>query len=208
MEVESYPSLIEFIKTTTDFTCAYELVVLFAAMKLKDADGKIDREQLAEFFLDFYRTRKATKLPMKKPCNPLEDEDLDKTIQMLNRGAIGTLLKVGILKTFVRFKDEFLTIIFRQDEELLSTLKEQIIKHFVDASGDSKKSVEAVLLEWEGRLNAIEKPAAAAVAISPEPKASKYSTGHIQNLTSFYQKMQDDDDEEGKKSKSKKGKKK
>jgi len=152
MAVIDYQGLTEFIKTTK-FTCGYELIVLFAAVKLKNAEGGFDKAQLAQFFIEFYRLRKINDLNFEKECDPLQSEDPREVMHLLNRNPIAHLLKVGILKTFERFNYDLFKISFDKSEEILSTLKDQILKFYPESSGDSKKIMEVILSKWEKDIN-------------------------------------------------------
>ncbi|MFX1295122.1 MAG: hypothetical protein ACFFD2_09765 [Promethearchaeota archaeon] len=152
MAIKDYGKLILFLETTK-FNCGYELVILFAAIKLKNERGGFQRERLVDFFIDFYKIRKEKKLALKKYCNPLEKEDRNKIKRLINRNPIGFLLKVGILKTFERFNANIFNIILNNEEEILLTIKERIINHYMEMFGDSKENIEEVLSEWEVRIN-------------------------------------------------------
>jgi hypothetical protein len=152
MTIKDYQGLTEFIKTTK-FTCGYELVVLFTAMKLKNAEGGFEKEQLANFFIEFYRIGKSNNLTLAKECEPLQSEDPREIMLLLNSSPIAHLLKVGILKTFERFNPDLFKIIFDKAEEALDTVKDQIIKFYVESAGNSKKSLEDILSKWENGIN-------------------------------------------------------
>lgn len=153
MVIEDYQGLIDFIKTTKS-TCGYELIILFAAIKLKNAEGKFDKEQLTDLFLEFYRIREANDLTVEEQCNPLQFEDRKEIIQLINRTPISSLLKVGILKTFERFNPDIFKVIFDNSEEILSTIKERIIKFYL-SFGDSQEIMENLLSKWETGIDGI-----------------------------------------------------
>ncbi|MFX1295119.1 MAG: hypothetical protein ACFFD2_09745 [Promethearchaeota archaeon] len=152
MVVTDYESLTEFIESMNN-TCGYELVFLFVAMKLKDADGRFSRERLAEYFTEFYRIGETHNLVLEQECNPLKNENQNETIQMINRIPIGALLRAGILTTFERFNRDIFKILFDKEEEMLSIIKNQIIKYFLGTFGNSRDNMEAILSEWEQWLN-------------------------------------------------------
>ena len=153
MEVTDNQSLLEFIESTTDLTCAYELLVLYLAIKLRNAEWKIDKDNLIDFFIDFYKIREAKDLNMDNPCNPLQLKNLDKTNQMINRGPIGTLLKVGVFKTFERFDEAIVKIIFENEEDILSLIRECVIKHYVGAFDESRDTLVTAISDWESDIN-------------------------------------------------------
>ena len=148
MAIKNHQNLIEFLKTTK-FPCAYELIVLFAAIKLKSAEGRFNKEQVTDFFIEFYRIREVNNLVLEEKCNPLLTEDRKETILFLNRNPISSLLKVGILKTFERFNPDIFKIIFDHSEEILSTLKDQIIEFYLESCSDSREIMEDSLSKWE-----------------------------------------------------------
>jgi hypothetical protein len=151
MAIKDYQGLTDFIKTTK-FTCGYELVVLFAAIKLKNAEGGFEKEKLADFFLEFYRIGKSN-LTLGKACKPLQSEDSREIMLLLNSGPIAHLLKVGILKTFERFNPDLFKIVFDKAEEVLDTVKDQIIKFYSESPDNSKKIMDDILSKWENGIN-------------------------------------------------------
>ena len=224
MQVVNYNTLSEFIESTTELTCAYELIALYTAIKIRDTEGKIDRELLAKLFIDFYKIRKENKLKVEKPCNPLESEDLEETLQMLNRGPIGTLLKVGILKTFVRFDTDIYIVIVENEESVLSNIESQILRHYKESDEDPLKDLEKLLNKWKTRIKSrlaiVAKEASQKMpvelgikAAAPEvtvpeskPASTQYTSKRIHTLTSIYQQMQEEAVEEEKNGKKKKKK--
>lgn len=152
MAVSDYQSLIEFLESIK-YTCGYELIVLFAAIKLKDAEGRFDRERLTDFFIDFYKIGEANNLTLEQECNPLQIEDLNETMQMINRNPIGSLLSTGILSTFERFNKHIFKIIFDNEEEILSKISDQIINFFSETFRNSRQTMEAIISEWETSTN-------------------------------------------------------
>jgi hypothetical protein len=150
MAIKDYQSLTEFIKTTK-FPCGYELVVLFAAVKLKNGEGSFEKEKLADFFIEFYRIGKNNSLTLEKEC--IQSEDPREVMYLLNRTPIAHLLKIGILKTFERFNYDVFKIIFDKAEEVLDTLKDRIIQFYSESPGNSKKIMEDILSKWENNIN-------------------------------------------------------
>jgi len=152
MAIKDYQSLIEFIQTANS-SCAHELIALFAAIKLKNADAGFDKEQLVNFFIEFYQIRKKNDLTSEKECDPLQFEDRREIIQLINRNPIAALLKAGILKTFERFDPNIFKIIFDNTEELLSTIKSRIGEVHSESFGESRETMELVLSEWENIID-------------------------------------------------------
>lgn len=152
MAIADFPNFIDFIKTAK-FNCGYELILLYAAIKLKNEEGGFDREKLVDFFIDFYRIREKNRLALESYCDPLQNGDRVKTIRLINRNPISYLLNVGIFKTFERFDSNIFQIIFNNEDQILLTIKERIKQHFSKTLGDSNESTEAVLLKWEKGIN-------------------------------------------------------
>lgn len=150
--IKDYRGLTEFIKTTR-FSCGYELVVLFEAVKLKNGEGGFDKERLTDFFIDFYRIGKNNSLTLEKECEALQSENPREVISMLNQIPIAHLLKVGILKTFERFNYDLFKTIFDKTEEVLDILKDQIIQFYSEFPGNSKKITEDIFSKWENNIN-------------------------------------------------------
>jgi len=135
MSVTDYESFIQYIKTK-QLKCAYLLVVLFSAIKLRDAEGTFPKERLVDFFIEFYKIREKYKLVLNKECNPLQSGDRNATIQLINEKPLNTLIENGILETPERFKTTINKVIFEKEHEILLTIKTKFIVFYHDALKD------------------------------------------------------------------------
>ncbi|MHA1360665.1 MAG: hypothetical protein ACTSRC_21295, partial [Candidatus Helarchaeota archaeon] len=115
MSSSGLKELLEFIQNTK-MQCGYELIILYAATKLKDKDGGFDREKLVDFFINFYVLGVKYDLQLDNFCDPLIENDPKDILLLINRKPISVLLKEGILKTFERFRPEIFNILFENEE--------------------------------------------------------------------------------------------
>ncbi|MHA1266866.1 MAG: hypothetical protein ACTSRS_16635 [Candidatus Helarchaeota archaeon] len=150
LEVNNLPDLLRFIKS--DFECAYELIVLFTAIKFKDDEGRFDKERLIDFFMELFVMLEKEGVVLNKKCDPLQKGDREKVLQLLNRQPISALLKSKIFKTFERFDFNLFKEIFNNEEAVLVALKERIVGFFL-GRGIEKRQLENILTEWEGTMN-------------------------------------------------------
>ncbi|MHA1360831.1 MAG: hypothetical protein ACTSRC_22140, partial [Candidatus Helarchaeota archaeon] len=72
---------------------------------------------------------------------------------LINRKPISVLLKEGILKTFERFRPEIFNILFENEETVLKTIEERIIKFFLKTPGNTIAKLESLLKEWKEYIN-------------------------------------------------------
>ncbi|MHA1131579.1 MAG: hypothetical protein ACTSQQ_12325, partial [Candidatus Helarchaeota archaeon] len=59
----------------------------------------------------------------------------------------------GILKTFERFRPEIFNILFENEETVLETIEERIIKFFLKTPGNTIAKLESLLKEWKEYIN-------------------------------------------------------
>ena len=135
MSVTDYQTFVRFIKKT-DLKCAYLLITLFSAIKLRDAEGTFPMERLVDFFIQFYKLREKYKLALDKDCNPLQAENRNQTIELINKKPINTLLKNKILQTPERFNSEINKMLFENEHEILLTVKTKFVLFYLDALKD------------------------------------------------------------------------
>ena len=152
MTITDARSLVEFIETT-ELVCAHKLIVLFAALKLKDEAGCFDAKSLTKIFLSFYIIRDKHQLRVETECNPFGREDIKEVSQLINKRAISSLMMDGILKTFNCFKDSIFHIAFENEEEILAAIKRRMGQFCRDHRGDSETSFTAMLSDWERSVN-------------------------------------------------------
>ncbi len=179
MLISDIQSFIEFIETT-EMNCVYKLIILYSIIKLKDAEGKFDKEKLVNFFIEFFKIGKRYKLLLGQKCDPLQNGDREKTMQLINKYPINNLIKEGILKTSETFDSTIFEIIFNNENEILFSIKQQMIRYFVTPLGDLylslnlisedgdfsfqgdfldlsflKELLEEFLVDWEKKINEI-----------------------------------------------------
>jgi hypothetical protein len=152
MAITVLEDLLELIQAR-EMQCAYELIVFYAAIKLKDKDGGFDREKLVDFFINFYILGVKYDLQLEESCDPLIEKDPKDILLLLNRNPISILLKEGILKTFERFDPEVFEILFEDEEEILKSIEERIVKHFLETSGNTIAKLESLTKEWIKLMN-------------------------------------------------------
>ncbi len=151
IEVKNFPDLLRFINS--DFECAYELVVLFTAIKFKDDKGWFDRERLVDFFMELFSILENEGVFLGKYCDHLQGGDRENVLSLLNAKPIDTLLKSKIFKTAERFDFELFKEIFNNEEVILVAIKQQLIQYFLGRGIDSRQQVEMLLFSWEGIMN-------------------------------------------------------
>lgn len=150
IEVKNLADLLRFIKS--NFECAYELIVLYTAIKFKDDEGRFTKELIVDLFMElFIRLRNAGVL-LDKKCNPLQDGDRESVLLLLNRNTISALLNSKIFKTFERFDFDLFKEIFNNEEAVLVALKDQLINYF-RGRGIDRRRLDQILIEWEGIMN-------------------------------------------------------
>jgi hypothetical protein len=151
-EVKGIADLIRFINA--EFECAYEQVVMFIAVKLKNDEGRFDKERLIDFFMDLFDYVQKEGGVMDESCDPLQGGDRKKVLSMLNRVPISTLLRSGVFKTFERFNFDLFKEIFNNEEAVVVALKNRL-KGYFSRKGLNQKKAEAILAEWEADMDEV-----------------------------------------------------
>jgi len=151
IEVSSFPDLLRFINS--DFKCAYELVVLFTAIKFKDDQGGFDQDRLVDFFMELFNILEKEGIVLGKSCDPLQGGDRENVLLLLNDNPIDTLIRSKIFETSERFNFDLFKEIFNNEEAILVALKNQLIYFFLGRGLDSRQQLEMLLFSWEGIMN-------------------------------------------------------
>lgn len=151
IEVKCFPDLLRFINS--NFECAYELVVLFTAVKFKDDMGGFDIERLVDFFMELFIILEKEGIILGKFCKPLQQGDRESVLSLLNENPINTLLQSKIFKTPERFNFDLFKEIFNNEEAVLVAIKQQLINFFLGRGIESRQQLEMILFSWEGVMN-------------------------------------------------------
>lgn len=156
-EVKGVADLLQFINAEGEEV--YEQVVMWIAVKLKNDEGRFDKERLIDFFINLFDRLQKEGLVREEGSDPFQGGDRKMILALLNRNPISTLLKRGVFKTFERFNFDLFKEIFNNEEAVLVALRNQV-KGYFSRRGLNREKLEAVLAGWEAGMSEAIKTAA------------------------------------------------
>ncbi len=150
-DVKTLSGLLGFINS--DFECAYEVILLYIAVKFKDDEGCVDTERFVDFFIELFLNLKNEGIVPDKSCNPLQGGDREEVRSLLISKPIDALISGGLFSTEERFNFELFKEIFKNEEAILVALKERLISYFLGRGTDSHNKLDTILSNWEETMN-------------------------------------------------------